>query len=513
MKTSTKWPSFKCVLLLILIIGLMISVRIFVGTQKEYFHMDEMYSYGLMNYDKVNIADNPDLMGQWHAPEYFKDYISISSDEVRDWSPVYKNQVNDVHPPLYYVLLRLAALTTVDGFSKWTGIGLNIVIFVFSAILIFAISRRLTKNDRLSLMITLFVGLTAAALNSTIYIRMYELASFNILLISYFALRLMNLKKFRGWHMLVLVLVLTIGALTHYHYLFYAGALSIVLLYQLFKEKRRDDAVKYILAAVVAAAICLIIFPAMLSHLLHGHPGDVNYFLDLPRVFWYLYIIDKGLFNHTGVILLSIGIAGIFLRRQQKRPEKNSSIPWILIIPTMVFFLIIAITSPWVELRYIMPICSIVAILAMIGLANFTKKYFGKIWIAITSGFMIISLLLTFVVQPRLEMTWWYNDIVTRVEQYNSPIIYVLNTDHNRFLDDFYLLTLNESYVMNNDDAYDIENWRTALADQDTSKGFILITNYDVKDDTVIEQIKSVSGLKNSKYLQRMNVANVYRLD
>ena len=471
--------------------------------------MDEMYSYGLMNYDKINITDNKDLMGEWHSPEYYKDYISISSDEASDWSPVYTNQVNDVHPPLFYLLLRVASLTTIDGFSKWTGIGLNIAIFVFSAILIFAIARRLTKNDWLALAITLFVGLTAAALNTTIYIRMYELAAFNVLLISYLALWLTGLKKFQWHHMIPITLALAVGALTHYHYLFYAGTLSIILLYQLFKTKRQNDAIKYIVAAVATAVIVLIIFPTILSHLLHGHPHSVNYFSAFLNIPWYLSIIDKGLFNYLGIVLVGVAVATIFLRHK----KKSSKIPWILIIPSLVYFLIVAVTSPWVELRYMMPICSIIGILAFIGLANFMKEQFPKFWFLIVLGFMNVSLALTFIVQPRLEMIWWYNNITSRVQNYDSPIIYVFNTDENRFLDDMYLLTLNKSYVMNSKNANNIDNWRTVLENQDTSKGLILIFNYGIDNNAVIERIKSVSNLENSKYIQRMNAADVYRLD
>ena len=35
--------------------------------------MDEMYSYGLMNYNKLNIADNEDFLNKWHNKEYFEE--------------------------------------------------------------------------------------------------------------------------------------------------------------------------------------------------------------------------------------------------------------------------------------------------------------------------------------------------------------------------------------------------------------------------------------------------------
>ena len=81
--------------ILIIITILQISVRIYVGGQKTYFHIDEAYSYGLMNYDKLNITDNEDFLNIWHDKSYYLDYLEINDDEKLDWKPVYENQKND----------------------------------------------------------------------------------------------------------------------------------------------------------------------------------------------------------------------------------------------------------------------------------------------------------------------------------------------------------------------------------------------------------------------------------
>lgn len=93
-------------LLFLGILLLLLAVRIWIGHEKSYFHMDEAYSYGLMNYDRLNITDNPDFLNEWHDSSYYADYLEVGSDELSDWTPVYENQKNDVHPPLYYCFLR-----------------------------------------------------------------------------------------------------------------------------------------------------------------------------------------------------------------------------------------------------------------------------------------------------------------------------------------------------------------------------------------------------------------------
>ena len=75
---STKDFSKKLtVILFILIVLLQIVVRVFVGYRKEYFHMDEAYSYGLMNYNKIEITNNSDFYDTWHSKDYYKDYFVL----------------------------------------------------------------------------------------------------------------------------------------------------------------------------------------------------------------------------------------------------------------------------------------------------------------------------------------------------------------------------------------------------------------------------------------------------
>lgn len=54
--------------ILIIAIVLIVQTIIFAlaGVNKEYIHMDEAYSLGLANYDKVEIQASEDFYNQWH---------------------------------------------------------------------------------------------------------------------------------------------------------------------------------------------------------------------------------------------------------------------------------------------------------------------------------------------------------------------------------------------------------------------------------------------------------------
>ena len=96
------------ILMMLVFIIIQTIIYVCVGLNKSYLHIDEAYSYGLANYERVEIQDNEDFFNNWHKKEYYKDYLSVQEDEVGDYTPVYENQKNDVHPPLYYLILRIA---------------------------------------------------------------------------------------------------------------------------------------------------------------------------------------------------------------------------------------------------------------------------------------------------------------------------------------------------------------------------------------------------------------------
>ena len=79
---------------LIIAIILIIQTIIFAiaGANKEYIHMDEAYSLGLSNYDKVEIQDNEEFYNQWHNGEYYDDYLAVQDKDIGKYKQVYENQ-------------------------------------------------------------------------------------------------------------------------------------------------------------------------------------------------------------------------------------------------------------------------------------------------------------------------------------------------------------------------------------------------------------------------------------
>ena len=570
----------------IIVIILIIQTIIFViaGINKSYIHMDEAYSLGLTNYNKVEIQQNEDFYNTWHNKEYYEDYLSVNDNEKNNFLPVYENQKNDVHPPLYYLFLRIAMQFNIGSFSKWPGIILNIIIYLFITIFMYLILRKLfakSENSQIkSAFLALISSLTLASINNAIYIRMYALSSLNILITTYLHLKLAE-KKGNNYKLLVAIgISALVGSLTHYYYLFYLAMLFIMFVIKYLKEKEYKELAKYIITMIIAGILSLIIFPYSIKHMFFGYRGKgaINSLLNISEFFikicQYILIINVYAFNNI-LFILVVFILGIIIYKKIKKIkliEKNKYIKYIL-YPTIFYFLLVAMSAPWIELRYMMPICSIIFILIMYLLIKLLKnivkektlniiviliallmfimpfisnqiidisvgkkfkyeqenaysskqeiveklKSESNIPINIFSKFTDASIddTLLFIKNFRIEPEVLYSNqhkITEMIEKEykNLPTLYLFNSNNNRFLDDILLFAkINKSYI-----AKDIEcnsqNIKQIMKDKDTSHGILVFINDGQEKDEKIDIIKETFGFEQTTYLQRLNACDLY---
>lgn len=205
-------------ILFIIILILQIIAIVYSVSKREYFHIDELYSYGLMQYDRAFIFENDDFYNNWHTSEYFKDYLRITEEDKWDFSAVYKNQIEDVHPPVYYLLLRIANMFNIGNFSIWPGTILNIIIFIFSSIMIYLISKKIFKSDYMALAVCFFSGFSLASIETVMYNRMYQLLILNVLILIYWHIKKIEVSQLDLKDLISLCIMVILGFLTHYYY-------------------------------------------------------------------------------------------------------------------------------------------------------------------------------------------------------------------------------------------------------------------------------------------------------
>ncbi len=540
----------KEVAIIIAIVIIQTIAFIIAGANKSYIHMDETYSLGLANYDKVEIQDNNDFYNQWHSKEYYEDYLAVQNKDIGKYSQVYENQKNDVHPPLYYLLLRFAMGFHIGSYSKWAGITLNIIIYAFVTIFVYLIIKKLLEGEEKykekSAILALVSSLTLASINNVIYIRMYALATLNIVITTYLHLKLLDTKGINYKLLTAIGISALVGSLTHYYYLFYLAILFIMFVIKYIKEKDYKSLLKYIVTMLLAGVISLIIYPYSIQHMFFGYRGQgaisnlTNISKFLSNICLYLFKINVYAFNNVLIIILGIII---YTKLKKVKIEKNRYVKYIA-VPTIIYTILVAIASPWIELRYIMPVCGLIFILVLyvtymllkgknkiiIGVfllmiimpiitnnvidlvvgQDFKREketsYSSKTKMAekLKSEFNLpidmvqkfsnasIEDILLFIKDFKVEPEVLYSnkrDIVEFVSNNNNlPTLYLFNSNNNRFLDDILLLSnINESYI-----AKDIEcneqNIKEIMQNKDISNGMLIFINDDQNNDELLKK-------------------------
>lgn len=511
-------------ILLVATVLLQVLLHIQYGMDKGYLHMDESYSYGLMNYDKIEIQGNEDFYNNWHKSDYYKDYLSISSEEALDLKPVYENQKNDVHPPFYYLLLRIASSFTIDSFSKWTGITLNIIIFIITSLLIYLVANKIFKNKIYAIFVVLVNGFTLASIDTTVYIRMYALNALNLLIVAYLHILNYNKKELKLKDLVIMSIFIIIGSLTHYYYLVFLFVLFVIYVIKFIKEKNIKDLVKYIVTMIVSAMISLAIFPYSFVHMFMGYRGTgaISSLSNIEQM-WnslgkYLGILNNNGFNGMLIVILLIAcVVGLYkiIKNKKVTLKFENKEFWIMFIPTLVYFTVIALVSPYQEVRYIMPVCP----LMIIGVFYLLKVLLEKV---LSQKYTYIVLTLIFIMMlivPKVaNINFYYlysdkNEIVNKIEKnHNVPCLYVFNTNQNRFLDDLYLFTiLDNSYVMDVKE-YNLDKLKEIFKGINLENGLIVIINEGIEHQTYLDGLTKTLNLKDCTHLQRMNACNIYQM-
>ncbi len=514
---------------LIIILLLQSLFFVFWGEQKSYLHMDEAYSLGLANYDRVEIQANEDFYNIWHSSDYYEDYLSLQEDEKTDFRPVYENQKNDVHPPLYYLLLRIAMFWDGGHYSKWPGLIINIVLYLFITVFMYLIGKRLfrgqTHTEAKALIVAFLSAVTMSSLTNMLYIRMYTLSTLNIVLTTYLHLRLTEDEDNTGLMVLIGIVAL-LGSLTHYYYLFFLAGMFLLFAIRFFRENKNPLLVKYTIVMAIAGICSLIIFPHSVFHMFFGYQGqnaihnlqNKQLFLKNLLAYWkklHLFTFHKTLL----VVLIVMCVIYLFMRyRKKHRTYSNpnavdSRTVWV---PTAVFSLAVAAASPWIELRYIMPVCGLIFLAVLYYLFIWMRTVLSEKICSV--GFLIFLLLLT-TAPKRLELE---PEVVfknrTRMvkmaeENRTLPALYLFNSNENRFLDDILLFSIfDESYVAKDLECTE-ENIQSIIRGKDCSKGFFVFINNGQENDALMEIITAATGRPGYSHVYFLNECHVYRVN
>ena len=373
---------------LILVLIVICGVCIMFSCRKSGMFIDEIYTYGLSNSHYAPFLD--DCMGgtledTLVARQDLLDYVTVNSGEKFDFGSVYYNQVNDVHPPLYYWLFNIVSSFTPNVYSKWTGLCLDLVIFMLAVIMLYRLVYKLFGSRDNAVIAAALYGLSTMGLSTMLMIRMYVLLTLFTVSLAY--LIACQMKEPSNRRLPLIGLNIFLGLMTQYYFVFYAFFLCAAYLIYALVKKQYKTALFFALWAFAGVGLLVLVFPACLSHLFADKlVSGSNALENLEAVGQY-----KGRIVHfcremghglkagvwTAAVTAVLLAAGFKKLRAAFREGRINFDALVIIVPAAVTLIIVALISPVVESRYVYNIAPIF-ITAVSFLIYLAEQSFGS---------------------------------------------------------------------------------------------------------------------------------------
>jgi len=326
---------------------------------------------------------------EWVTSEELRNQIIAEKGNRFTFIQVYLNQVVDVHPPLYYVIVHLVNSCIPGFFSNYILGGINLLFLLLTLYIIYLVSEIVLCDGKRALLVSTIYGLSQGFFSCVVYFRMYAVLSFFIVLTLYLTLVLLE-KGMTGNRKFIIALISTIvlGSWTHYYYYVFLCPTVIITICGLWKKFGKKETFFYVRKLIIAGIISVIIWPFSLYHILFSYRGTEAVDSLIHRGIWeafcsYVTILCEGIISGNMFVGIMIVLAIIVLLINRIKSEKQLlCIKEMLVLFPVVFywFLMIKIT-PVQSDRYvfcIMPMCCLIIvwiIFAMCKVLNQREKY------------------------------------------------------------------------------------------------------------------------------------------
>lgn len=270
---NRKWIKSETILVMIILIASLYSF-LFCSLKNSWF-VDEVYSYGLANSSYCPFLSTTD---SWVDASYYQDYVSVQTDPINYGSVLY-NQSVDVHPPVFYIILHFISSVCIGSTSKWIGLSINMVASVLGIVLIYEIISLINNHEdkrswSIKVIAIFFYLVSNGYLSNLLYIRMYCLASFFVIALLYFHLRLIRKKYALDLFVAIgIPLTLYLGSLTHYFFVVYAFAICLIMFLHLFSLEKFLCGGVYTVSCILSMILAYVSFPHVVEQM-NRNGGD-----------------------------------------------------------------------------------------------------------------------------------------------------------------------------------------------------------------------------------------------
>lgn len=496
----------KMIMWLLIIVSMIVAF--FFCTLKQGYHFDEYYSYYSTNVSEgMWLPDNGWRSGASIAGEFMaSDGEALGLDVVRI------SQSYDVHPPMYYFVLRVFSFLTKGIFSKWQGLAINLIFYFISLIILGNLADLVSDGNPVVVGFTLaLTGLSPVVLSTVMMIRMYSMLTCECMLVIYICVRAVKLSKYNWGHLIVPMMLLSFfGFMTHYYFIIFMFFVAAFMCIYMFIDK-----VTRVRAFILGFSICfgigvgVLYYPYCYSHIFKGYRGneatsaffDINNTLD--RLGFYTGIINDYAFSGLFYLLvLAIILLYVFCRFKKVSSTKKTAVPvYMLLTVSIGYFLVVSKTAPVLSnpveaMRYHAPIYMLVILLVTMGI------YYPSSKIGITRLAVAVLVLSTGVQVYGLSddrVFFLYRedvqDYAFSEEHSEDCIIYIYNPS-NRWMvwdDSQELMNYNNIYFISTEFDGDIDDEII----RNTDRIYVYACRSD-QSENIIERILSANNRLNS---------------
>jgi len=261
----------------------------------------------------------------WHDEAFSALYIRYP------WGEMMHRIGLDVHPPLYYWILRVWSYVFGSGL-----LSLRSLSILFGVLTIFAgylFVKEAFKNERLAVLSALFLAINPFQIQYSLEARMYTLGTFLILFSSYLLVKALNTNKTTIW---IAYAFATAGCFyTHYYLFFSVAAQGLYFIYYLLKTKQ------WMWKGWASYVLSVILFlPWIPTLLVQIQRVEKSYWIpapdrwSIPGTIWKMIFGGQGNDHITLIIITLLAIALIVYFFKETKPP----IRWFVVLGVAIPF-------------------------------------------------------------------------------------------------------------------------------------------------------------------------------
>lgn len=521
--------------LCLLVVMLLAAVCNFVywTDQKSGYHCDEIYSHGLSNKDfHYEIYDGDNI--RWNTPEDIDSYLSVPHDGRFDYVNVYKNQMSDVHPPLFYIIMHSVGSLFPGTYSVYITAVPNILFTLGTCIFLYLIVMELTKKRSMSLLAVACFAFSVNAVNMVMYMRMYAQLAFFTTVALYLHMRIINSDyKLTPKMMVALFATVFLGTYTHYYFLIFIFAVVLYAVIAMLQNKRTGVLYKYLAVMGITAAIYAAVWPSVFKHLFFTPRGGQAFDNAVNSSLWnnmclYLNVLVKGCGNlFIWLFIIAAGVCVIGAVRDKKMLREKYRSLYMLPFASVIYFLLIVKVAPFQMDRYISPVFPVFMVLLVYLMCHAMKLVFERFasWQravpVVMTCFAVAGLVTnTYGVLCKAEASHREenylflipDDVAAVQETYKGKKCVMVHTEEWQFLRNLPDYKVFEETAFVKPDEIERLKETNRLADE---QEFIVYINSEMNTDYVANMVKEAMDFDGAQLLtnsEARNRADIYRV-